>query len=90
MLAQLYQFDQYQTPSWGPSRDQNRNGFHEAEPLYHNQIYHESSGTILEGSSTGFDTGHAWIEANDKTGSGKVWKTPSKNSLTRMVDRNLT
>ena len=75
-------------PSSGPSRNQNRIGSREAEALYRNQLIHESSGMVLEDRSTGVDPGYARIGANDKTGGGEVWRTPSKNALT--VDHNLT
>ena len=85
---QQYQHHQYRERSSGPSRNQNRNGYHKAETLYRNHIVHESSRTVLHDGSTGFDLGHPRIDANNKTGKGKVWRTPSKNPL--MIDRNLT
>ena len=89
-MTQQYQHqDQYRDPSWGPiRRNQNQNGFRDAEAPVPNQYIHESSGTILGDGSTGIDPGMAWIGANDKTGGGKVWRTPSKIPL--IVDSNLT
>ena len=86
--SQQYQQDQYQERSSGPSRNQNRNGHHKAETLYSNHLAHESSGTVLHDGFTGFNLGNPRIDANDRSGKGKVWRTPSKNPL--MIDRNLT
>lgn len=84
---------QYRERSSGPSRtrqtrNQNhRNGLREAENPQSYQNVHDMSRTILEDGSVSFDLGNAWIEANNKSGSGKVWRTPSKNPS--MVDHNL-
>ena len=76
-------------PSSGPQRrNRNKQGLHEAEASKPNQFTHESSETVSYDGSIGIDLGHAWINANNETGKGKVWRTPSKNSLT--IDRNLT
>ena len=51
-----------------------------AEAQYNlNHTHHESSGTGLEGRSPGIHPGRARMGARDETGSGKVWRTPSKN-----------
>ena len=65
----------------GLSRKQ-RKRFHKAEPPYHYHVKHESSGTIGEDRSTGVYPGHARIgTSRNKSGIGKVWRTPSKNPL---------
>ena len=73
----------------GPSRNQ-RKRFRKAEPSHNDNQYYESPGTMAEDRSTGVDTGHAWIGANNTNDAriGKVWRTPTKNPL--IVDHNLT
>ena len=74
----------------GPSRNQRKlERFRKAEPSHNNHSY-KSPGTMAEDCSTGADTGHAWIGANnsDDAGIGKVWRTPTKNPL--IVDQDLT
>jgi hypothetical protein len=75
-------------PSSGPIRNRNEKGLRKAEAPKPNHLKHESSWTTPFGGSTGIDPGHAWTGAIDKTGGGKVWRTPSKNPS--MIDRNLT
>jgi len=90
-MPQLYEHDSdhYQEPSSGPDRH-NRNKKAESPKPY--QYKHESLGTNLEDGSIGVALGHAWIDANNKTGSGKVWRIPSKNPLALMtrIDPDLT
>ena len=82
---------QYNAPSLGPSDSGPSHNkpqqFRKAEHQYKYQRTHELSGRIPEDRSTGTDLGHAQIGAKNKSGGGKVWRTPSKNPL--MVDRNL-
>ena len=85
-MAQQHQH-QYRARSSGPSRSQHSKRFRKAETQYRHHNIHELSGMIAEDHSTGTHPGHAWIGANDNTGVGKVWRTPSKNPL--MVDCNL-
>ena len=49
---------------------------------------HESSGTAFHDRSTGIDSGHPQIDANNIPRTGEVWKTSSTNPL--MADCNLT
>ena len=72
---------QYRIPSSGPSRNQHSKGFRKAEALYKYHLLHELSGTIAEDRFTGIDPGYAWTGANDNTGVGKVWRTPSRNPI---------
>ena len=74
---------QYQrAPSSGPSRARQHRRSSKAEPPYHYHLTHESSGTIGEDRSTGVYPGHAQIgTSRNKSGIGKVWRTPSKNPL---------
>ena len=83
--SQYYQ----EAPSSAGPRQNQRKRFRKAEPSHNNQS-HESPGTMAEDRSTGVDTGHAWIGANnsDDAGMGKVWRTPTKNPL--IVDQDLT
>ena len=82
MAASQQHHGQHQrAPSSGPSRNpRNRRnqGFRKTEPLYNNQLKHESSGTVFCDSSTGVD---AQIDASNNPGMGKVWRTPSQNPL---------
>ena len=70
---------QYQSPSSGPSRNQRRR-FRQAEPQYKSHT-HESYGPVVEDRSTGFNPGHAWVNASKNTGDGKVRRTPSQNPI---------
>ena len=77
---------QHQPPNSGPSRNRRKKGARKAETRYPYQMIHESSGTANYGPSTGIDSGHPWIEANNNPRIGKVWRTPSTTSL--MADRD--
>ena len=73
-----------------PSLGQNRTEFREAEFPNHYKISHESSRVIPEDSSSGSYPGQARKGANDKTGVGKVWRTPSKNPLMARIESDRT
>ena len=74
------QHDQYQSPSWGPRRNQHQR-FQQAEASVPNHTIPGSSRTVTEDWSFGIDSGHARIGADESPGIGMVWRTPSKNPL---------
>ena len=79
---------QYQPPSSRRSRNQRKKWSRKTEHPLPNQVKHESSGAVFYNRSTGVDPGDAQIDASNNPGTGKVWRTPSKNPL--MADCNLT
>ena len=80
--------NQYQPPNSGPSRNRLKKEARKAEAPYSYHIIHELSGTANYGPSTGIDSGHPWIDANNNPRIGKVWRTPSMTPL--MADCHLT
>jgi hypothetical protein len=89
--GQQYTNQQYQTrsqaPSSGPRRNR-RKRHRKTEPQTKYHTIHESSGSVVNGRSTGVDPGITRIGASNETRAGKVWRTPSENLL--MADCNLT
>ena len=81
-MVQLQQpLGQYSSraPSSGPSRHKRSIGSHEAEALSTSQNNkHELSGTITGDRSIGTHPGRARMDASNITGTGKVWRTPSR------------
>ena len=87
----LHQNYQYQDQNSGPRHDPNQRGRFrlQAEPRYTNHLLHESFGTVIGDRSTGFNPGHARIEASKNTGDGKVRRTPSKNHIRDWLQLNI-
>ena len=85
---QLPSAQQYQPPSFRPSRNRLKETSRKAEHPTPNHKLHESNGAVFYDRSTGVDLGIAQIDASNNPGTGKVWITPSKEPLT--ADCNLT
>ena len=79
---------QYRPPTSGPSRKRRKKEARKAVHPYHNQLAHDSFGTVPNNCSTGVDPGMARNDANNNSRRGMVWKTPSKNPF--MTDCNVT